>query len=80
MCVAGVEAHCGSKILAGYKPPYTAPFVQRLLDEGRIAREGILDARAARAQWEQLLAGRDESALAVWTLLIFQSWHERWAA
>ncbi|MBI5435146.1 MAG: Asp-tRNA(Asn)/Glu-tRNA(Gln) amidotransferase subunit GatA [Planctomycetes bacterium] len=36
MCVEGVEAHCGSKILAGYKPPYTAPFVQRLLDEGAI--------------------------------------------
>jgi asparagine synthase (glutamine-hydrolysing) len=56
------------------------PWAESLLDEGRIAREGILDARAARAQWEQLLAGRDESALAVWTLLIFQSWHERWAA
>ncbi|MCC6406138.1 MAG: Asp-tRNA(Asn)/Glu-tRNA(Gln) amidotransferase subunit GatA [Planctomycetes bacterium] len=36
MCLEGVEAHCGSKILAGYRPPYTAPFVQRLLDEGAI--------------------------------------------
>lgn len=36
MCVEGVEAHCGSKILAGYRPPYTAPFVQRLLDQGAI--------------------------------------------
>ena len=24
MCWRGVEAHCGSRILAGYRPPYTA--------------------------------------------------------
>ncbi|MCK6446850.1 MAG: Asp-tRNA(Asn)/Glu-tRNA(Gln) amidotransferase subunit GatA [Planctomycetes bacterium] len=36
MCVEGVETNCGSKILAGYRPPYTAPFVQRLLDEGAV--------------------------------------------
>ena len=36
MCWQGVEAHCGSKILGGYKPPYTATFVQRLLDAGAI--------------------------------------------
>ena len=27
MCLEGVETHCGSKILAGYRPPYTATFV-----------------------------------------------------
>jgi len=36
MCLAGVEANCGSRILAGYKPPYTATFVQRLLDAGAV--------------------------------------------
>lgn len=36
MCWAGVEAHCGSRILAGYRPPYTATFVQRLLDAGAV--------------------------------------------
>ncbi len=36
MCLEGVEANCGSKILAGYRPPYTATFVQRLLDEDAI--------------------------------------------
>ena len=36
MCLKGVETNCGSKILAGYRPPYTATFVQRLLDEGAI--------------------------------------------
>ncbi|TAJ24917.1 MAG: Asp-tRNA(Asn)/Glu-tRNA(Gln) amidotransferase subunit GatA [Planctomycetota bacterium] len=34
MCLAGVEANCASRVLAGYKPPYTATFVQRLLDAG----------------------------------------------
>ncbi|MFN0241892.1 MAG: Asp-tRNA(Asn)/Glu-tRNA(Gln) amidotransferase subunit GatA [Planctomycetota bacterium] len=36
MCLAGYEANCGSKILAGYRPPYTATFVQRLLDAGAV--------------------------------------------
>jgi aspartyl-tRNA(Asn)/glutamyl-tRNA(Gln) amidotransferase subunit A len=36
MCLAGVETNCGSRILAGYRPPYTATFVQRLLDAGAI--------------------------------------------
>jgi aspartyl-tRNA(Asn)/glutamyl-tRNA(Gln) amidotransferase subunit A len=36
MCLAGVETNCGSQILTGYRPPYTATFVQRLLDAGAI--------------------------------------------
>ncbi len=36
MCWQGVEANCGSRVLSGYKPPYTATFVQRLLDAGAI--------------------------------------------
>lgn len=34
MCFAGVESNCGSRILAGYRAPYTATFVQRLVDAG----------------------------------------------
>jgi aspartyl-tRNA(Asn)/glutamyl-tRNA(Gln) amidotransferase subunit A len=36
MCLEGFESSCGSKILAGYRAPYTATFVQRLLDAGAI--------------------------------------------
>ncbi len=36
MCLAGFESNCGSKILAGYRAPYTATFVQRLIDAGAI--------------------------------------------
>ena len=36
MCWQGVESHCGSKILAGYRAPYTATFVERLITAGAI--------------------------------------------
>ena len=36
ICVRGFETNCGSRILAGYRPPYTATCVQRLLDAGAI--------------------------------------------
>jgi len=36
MCLAGAEVSCASKILAGYRPPYTATFVQRLIDAGAV--------------------------------------------
>ena len=35
-CVEGVPSMAGSRILAGYRPPYTATFVQRLIDAGAI--------------------------------------------
>ncbi len=34
MCLAGVESNCASRILAGYRAPYTATFVERLIDAG----------------------------------------------
>jgi aspartyl-tRNA(Asn)/glutamyl-tRNA(Gln) amidotransferase subunit A len=34
LCLKGVECTAGSKILAGFKPPYTATTVQRALDAG----------------------------------------------
>jgi aspartyl-tRNA(Asn)/glutamyl-tRNA(Gln) amidotransferase subunit A len=34
LCLAGVRATCGSKILENFIPPYTATAVQKLLDDG----------------------------------------------
>ncbi len=34
MCLEGVESNCGSRVLEGYRAPYTATFVQRLIDAG----------------------------------------------
>ncbi|MAF66583.1 MAG: Asp-tRNA(Asn)/Glu-tRNA(Gln) amidotransferase GatCAB subunit A [Planctomycetes bacterium] len=36
MCMEGVVTSCGSRMLANYRAPYTATFVQRLLDAGAI--------------------------------------------
>jgi len=36
LCVEGVETTAGSRILAGYRPPYTATAVQRLFDAGAV--------------------------------------------
>jgi aspartyl-tRNA(Asn)/glutamyl-tRNA(Gln) amidotransferase subunit A len=36
MCLEGFESNCASRILAGYRAPYTATFVRRLLDAGAV--------------------------------------------
>jgi aspartyl-tRNA(Asn)/glutamyl-tRNA(Gln) amidotransferase subunit A len=36
LCLAGVETNCGSRVLAGYRPPYSATAVERLLSAGAV--------------------------------------------
>jgi aspartyl-tRNA(Asn)/glutamyl-tRNA(Gln) amidotransferase subunit A len=36
MCLEGAVCDCGSRMLEHYRPPYTATFVQRLVDAGAI--------------------------------------------
>jgi aspartyl-tRNA(Asn)/glutamyl-tRNA(Gln) amidotransferase subunit A len=36
LCTEGIPTTCGSKILEGFRPPYTATSVQRLLDQGAV--------------------------------------------
>src|SRR5215510_9650239 len=36
LCVKGVETTAGSKILTGFRPPYTGTAVQRLFDAGAV--------------------------------------------
>jgi aspartyl-tRNA(Asn)/glutamyl-tRNA(Gln) amidotransferase subunit A len=36
LCLEGVPTTCGSKILEGFRPPYTATSVQRLLETGAV--------------------------------------------
>ena len=36
LCVDGIETTAGSKILSGFKPPYTGTAVQRLFDAGAV--------------------------------------------
>lgn len=43
-----------------------------------LQRDGLLDPRPLRAEWHSLLGGRSEKALAIWSLLMFQAWRDRW--
>lgn len=36
LCYAGHESNCGSRLLAGYRSPFTATVVERLLDAGAV--------------------------------------------
>jgi aspartyl-tRNA(Asn)/glutamyl-tRNA(Gln) amidotransferase subunit A len=36
MCLEGASVPCGSRLLAGYRPPYTGTAVRRLLDAGAV--------------------------------------------
>ena len=36
LCVIGMQASCGSKILGDYHPPYNATVIQRLIDAGAV--------------------------------------------
>ncbi|MBI4360935.1 Asp-tRNA(Asn)/Glu-tRNA(Gln) amidotransferase subunit GatA [Candidatus Micrarchaeota archaeon] len=44
LCVQGMPARAGSKILEGYVPPFTATCVQRLIDQGAVvAGKTVMD-------------------------------------
>ena len=49
-----------------------------LLSQDRIARDGVLDPLAVRSAWQSFQDGH-ASGLMLWTVLMFQAWHERWA-
>jgi len=36
LCVIGMQASCGSKVLGDYHPPYNATVIQRLIDAGAV--------------------------------------------
>lgn len=50
-------------------------WAEDLLDERRIAREGLLNASLIRQTWSEHLAGRDWSSR-LWAVLMFESWLE----
>jgi asparagine synthase (glutamine-hydrolysing) len=54
------------------------PWAERLLDEKRLAHQGLLDVGPVRLAWSQHLAGRRDNAYALWDVLVLQAWIERW--
>lgn len=53
-------------------------WAEGLLEPARLARSGLVDAASMRALWQDHLSGRADRHHALWNLLTFQSWHERW--
>lgn len=49
-----------------------------MLSEQRLAGTGILDVKAVRDLWQVHQSGRRNEQHSLWTLLMFQAWHERW--
>jgi asparagine synthase (glutamine-hydrolysing) len=50
-----------------------------LLDEQRIAEDGLFEPVAVRNAWEGFLDGRGNNQHGIWGLLQAQAWLERWA-
>ncbi|HET7710071.1 MAG TPA: asparagine synthase (glutamine-hydrolyzing) [Sphingomicrobium sp.] len=50
------------------------PWAEDLLDPARMAAEGWFDATRIQRRWRLHLAGRQDSGIALWAILMFQSW------
>ncbi len=50
-----------------------------LLSGDRIRRDGYFDERLVRQRWDEHQSGRRSWHHHLWTVLMFQAWHDRWA-
>jgi asparagine synthase (glutamine-hydrolysing) len=53
---------------------------QDLLEPSRIARQGLFDPGKTRSILSEHIAGRVDHARVLWALVMFELWHDRWAA
>jgi len=53
-------------------------WAQDVLDPEGVSRVGVLDPEAVSRCWRAFQEGRDKNPLAIWTLLMLQSWCLRW--
>jgi asparagine synthase (glutamine-hydrolysing) len=55
------------------------PLVSECLSEERLKRQGIFNSRFVAQLLEEHLSGRADHRKALWTLLSFQLWYDRWS-
>ncbi len=53
-------------------------WAESLLAEDRLRREGVLDPAPIRRIWAEHRSGRRNHEAALWAVLMFQAWQERW--
>jgi asparagine synthase (glutamine-hydrolysing) len=53
-------------------------WAEALLAPDRLKAAGALEPRAVRRAWDDFVAGRGRAGAALWAVLQFQAWHERW--
>jgi asparagine synthase (glutamine-hydrolysing) len=54
------------------------PWAEDLLAESKLATDGLLAPGPVRETWRAFLAGRGSAGLALWAVLVFQAWRDRW--
>jgi asparagine synthase (glutamine-hydrolysing) len=54
--------------------------VDRLLEPGRLRREGLVNETYVTRLLDEHRAGRANHAKSLWAVIVLQYWHERWAA
>jgi len=53
-------------------------WAEELLEDSRLEADGLLTAMPVRNTWREHLAGRRSAGLALWAVLVFQAWRDRW--
>ena len=53
-------------------------WAEKLLDPMRLQQEGVFDAQAVTQIWHDFIAGKAGAEHLLWSLLMFQLWHEQW--
>jgi len=54
------------------------PLVAETLEEGKLKRQGLFDTAYVQQMFQEHVAGKADHRKALWTLLCFQLWYDRW--
>jgi asparagine synthase (glutamine-hydrolysing) len=67
----------------GFSPPIASwlrgplrEWAEELLQPDRLAQQGLLEPQLVRRTWEAHQVGRQDAALPMWSVLMFQAWYD----